>query len=233
MIRKSKWWALGMAGLLAASLMMAGAVSGAAEVNKTDKRTEEAFERLLEAGIIQGDSKGNLNLDGNITRAQLTTILVKAIGLDDGVKKPVSSGFSDVDANAWYAGYVAAAIKHVEAAGLRLGTTKSTFSPDKKLSTIETLVFVEKFLGIEVEKGKGTHWATDAFNAAIKTGLVTSDQAKEFSTAKTANRKFVFLLTDNTFKNYELENGKTIYETYHDDTITGEVYSDDGAGTAP
>ncbi len=234
MIRKSKLWALGMAGLLASSLMMVGVVSGAEEVKKTDETAKEAIERLVAAGIIQGDSKGNLNLDDNINRASFVTIMVKAFGLSSNTTNTTTSSFSDVNSNDWYAGYVAAANKHIVANGFSMGTPGGTFNPDKQLSSIEALGFLLKFLGIEVEKGTaGSSWVQDIVNTAIKNGIITADQAKDFSSTTSAERGFVFQLTDNAFMNYKLENGKTIYSTFHSDTVSEEVYSEDGAGTAP
>ncbi|MCD9022240.1 hypothetical protein [Cohnella silvisoli] len=126
-----------------------------------------------------------------------------------------------------------------------MGLGDGKFGPDNKLTTAEALALLEKFLGTKVEKGAGSpNWVKDAVNAAIKNNLIKPDQAKDISTKLSANRGFVFKLSDDAFKNYKLPSGKTIYSTYHsdtvpedttaeDDTVTDGVYSEEGAGTAP
>jgi hypothetical protein len=119
-----------------------------------------------------------------------------------------------------------------------LGLGNGKFDPNKPLTTIESLVFIEKFLGVKVDKGTeaNSNWIKDAIAAAIKAKLIEADQSKNFSNKNNATRGFVFELSDNAFLNYDLPGGETIYEKFHSDTvdtITDEVYSEDGAGLAP
>lgn len=57
---------------------------------------------LYQKGIVKGDGK-SLNLNGQITRAEFITLLLRAMNIEvskyDGV-------FSDVSANDWYSGYI-------------------------------------------------------------------------------------------------------------------------------
>lgn len=235
MLRKTKWWAFGMAGLLAASILLVGATSSSKATDNSDD-AKAAIQRLIDSGILQGDSTGNLGLDKSITRATFATIMAKALGLEKELKNKVQiATFSDVKTSAWYAEEVAAAQKLINANGFDLGVGGGKFAPDKPLSTIETLAFLEKFLGTKVEKGESedSNWITDTISAAIVNKLITADQAKNFSNKTIATRGFVFQLSDNAFMNYPLETGKTVYETYHSDSVTDYVYSDNGAGTAP
>ncbi|TFE28957.1 S-layer homology domain-containing protein [Cohnella luojiensis] len=229
-----KWLALGMTGILAVSLFLVGAESGSLTEHQVAQKA--AFERLMDSGIISGDSSGNLNLDQNITRAQFAKIIALAFGLKP---QPIQkSSFSDVDIKSWAAGYIEAAKKLAQTNGFELGLGNGKFDPNKPLTTIESLVFIEKFLGVKVDKGTAadSNWIKDSIAAAIKAKLIKAEQSKDFLTKKNATRGFVFELSDNVFLNYDLPSGETIYEKFHSDTVDSvadEVYSEDGAGLAP
>ena len=65
---------------------------------------------LFELGYIQGDTNGNLDVDGMITRAQFCTMYNRIIGregavLVDAEGKAITAetyGFTDLDSNKWY-----------------------------------------------------------------------------------------------------------------------------------
>ncbi len=106
-----------------------------------------AVDTLLGADLIAGMSPGVFDPNGNLTRAQFTTLLVKADGL-----APVASGatpFTDVAATAWYAPYVAAAYH----AGLVAGVSPTSFDPNGDLTREQLAVMLAKLLGSGVPSG--------------------------------------------------------------------------------
>jgi endo-1,4-beta-xylanase len=59
------------------------------------------------AGYVKGKAEGEFAPSANITRAELATLFNNITGAKAGT----SCSYADVDANAWYFGYVAAAAK--------------------------------------------------------------------------------------------------------------------------
>lgn len=78
--------------------------------DKTDLSYDDYAAILYDAGYIQGDENGNLNIEKSITRAEFCTIYNKIIGRDsaglltaDGTEITAETyGFTDLDENQWY-----------------------------------------------------------------------------------------------------------------------------------
>lgn len=68
---------------------------------------KDAIIGLTNAGIVNGMGDGEFNPAGNVTREQFCKMVVQMYGLD---ATDTATTFSDVDASAWYAPYVAAAV---------------------------------------------------------------------------------------------------------------------------
>lgn len=68
---------------------------------------KEAIIGLTNAGIVNGMGDGEFQPAGNVTREQFCKMVVQMYGLDTA---ETSTYFGDVDASAWYAPYVAAAL---------------------------------------------------------------------------------------------------------------------------
>lgn len=90
---------------------------------------KEAIEALASRGIIGGKEENIFDPNGNMTRAEFATIIVKFLGLTP----EETATFSDVKAESWYAGFVGAASK----AGIISGTTETTFNPNGSITKQE------------------------------------------------------------------------------------------------
>lgn len=86
------------------------------------------MEKAMERGLIQGNPGGDLRIDEDITRQELATILVKALGLSTESKP--SQPFADVKSNRWSA----PAIEAVKQAGLLKGDQNGLFHPQAKIT---------------------------------------------------------------------------------------------------
>ncbi|MDA8064028.1 MAG: S-layer homology domain-containing protein, partial [Thermaerobacter sp.] len=135
-----------------------------------------AVDTLLGADLIAGVGPGVFDPNADLTRAQFTTLLVKADGL-----APVASGatpFADVAATAWYAPYVAAAYK----AGLVAGVSPTSFDPNGDLTREQMVVMLAKLLGSSAPSGNLGRftdassiapWARSGVAATVGAGLMS------------------------------------------------------------
>lgn len=105
-----------------------------------------AIEALAARGIVSGKSGGGFDPDAAMTRAEFTSIVVKALGLT-----PEKGGaFTDVHAGDWYAGYVGTAYGY----GIVTGTTDTTFTPGGTITRQEAAVMTAraaKLCGLDTE----------------------------------------------------------------------------------
>ncbi len=67
---------------------------------------EDSINSMAAQGIVQGDN-GKFRPDASITRAELITMVVRALNLSE---KGTQTGFSDVAEDSWYASYIKAAL---------------------------------------------------------------------------------------------------------------------------
>jgi hypothetical protein len=89
------------------------------------------IEMLAAKLLISGKTETAYEPDSNITRAEFATLLVRALGLGEGVLK--EGQFKDVAAADWFAGSVAAAAKE----NIITGYEGSLFKPDNNITRQE------------------------------------------------------------------------------------------------
>lgn len=95
-------------------------------------------------GILNGDGSGDLNLSGNVTRAEFATMLVRASSLKDSTAAVSNvSPFKDVSYTHWAASYVKTAVQQ----GWMSGYLDGTYRPDQPITLEEAETAVLKMLG--------------------------------------------------------------------------------------
>jgi len=108
---------------------------------------QEAIESLASRRVLYGNSQGNYVPGAAITRAEFTTILVRALGIEQaGGSK---GQFTDVAANSWYSGAVSIGAQY----GLIQGLSDGTFMPDREITREEAMVIFSKAMtltGMEI-----------------------------------------------------------------------------------
>ncbi|MDG0794476.1 S-layer homology domain-containing protein [Cohnella ginsengisoli] len=215
---------------LAAGAVLLAALGGSATA--AGSAAEEKLKALIDAGIISGDLKGNLNLGDNITRAQLAVIMVRAFGLETEAKSPVqTSSFTDVAPGSWYSGYISSAKELIEENGYTLGTGNGKFNPNGNITSAEAVALLCKFLDIKPDSST-TDWASAYVKAAMEKGILDANSAKGISKTKAATRETVFTYANTAFGAVKDENGKTVYEKLKEGVGSG-VYNKKENGTAP
>lgn len=109
-----------IAAILLAISVAAGGITAIAS-------TQDAVENLKNQDIIQGDEKGNLNLENTVTRAELCKMLVTAFKLE---KSDMDMKFTDVSKYHWAYEYIKSAFSN----GMINGFEDGSFKPESNVT---------------------------------------------------------------------------------------------------
>lgn len=99
---------------------------------------ENAINALYEAGIIAGDDNGKVNPDKNVTREQLTAMLIRALGIEED--ENATHSFTDVPAGHWAEQAIATAVEY----GITNGVSDTEFGLGKRATRAELAGFLYK-----------------------------------------------------------------------------------------
>jgi len=151
--------------------------------------------------VMQGAGDGRFRPAAPVTRAEFAVTLVRALGLPERGAKPA---FSDVPADAWYAGAVASAAEF----GLVSGDAAGRFRPSGAISREEAAVLIARAMSLTgLGQGKEgpalpetetlakyrdsadvSGWARRAVAAAVSEGLLRGDRSSALSPQGTVTR---------------------------------------------
>ena len=152
-----------------------------------------AISSLSGKGIVSGYPDGTFNPDASITRAEFTTMLVKALGLNT---TGTASTFTDVTADDWCYSSVNAAVY----AGLVSGTGDHLFAPNSPITREQMAVMVAHALGTNAPAVDGSEftsfsdrasvnsWAVTGMEEAVKAGIVSGMTAAMLAPNDNATR---------------------------------------------
>jgi hypothetical protein len=152
---------------------------------------EEAVNRLVAVGIINGYEDGTFKPERTITRAEFAKIVVTALGLDAAAAYGANtSDFTDV-AGHWAAGYINIAASR----GIVNGMGDGTFAPDAKVTFEQAVTMLVRALGYEpsISGGYPAGYLVKAAELDITDGVKGVVGAP-------APRGIVALLTDNALE---------------------------------
>lgn len=197
MIKKTLLTALLTAPLLGASLHSAYAATEFNDISNS--YAKDAINKLVEAGILNGNGSGQFNPTGKISRQDFAIILVKGLGLD--IESPAATPtFSDVPTSHYAYKYVEAAVK----AGLLKGTGGGQFGLGQNLSRQDMAVIFARALGANTQgygqsltfsdAGQIADYAKDAVGFAVANGLLTGTGGGKFDPTSIADRQSVALV---------------------------------------
>ncbi|MFC6649210.1 S-layer homology domain-containing protein [Paenibacillus rhizoplanae] len=168
----------------------------AAFTDIANSKSAVAIQTLADKLIIQGTSATTFAPQSNLTRAEFTALLTRALGL----RTDTSVTFSDVKSTDWYAKDVAAASK----AGLILGIGNGKFAPTQKVTRQELAVILDravKLTGTELkavanpsfttysDSAKVAPYAKDSLQALTKAGIFASESGIAFNPVAPATRE--------------------------------------------
>ena len=115
--------------LLLAACMMCGLLTVGASAASSD--VTGAVETMKALGIMVGDETGNMNLSGNVTRAQFVKMMTAASAYQDTVGSGYGSSlFKDVKSSHWAGEYIRLGVEQ----GWFNGYVDGTFRPDSSIT---------------------------------------------------------------------------------------------------
>lgn len=146
---------------------------------------KNAIQTLSDQSIITGYPDGSFKPNGQITRAEFSAVMVKALGLN--LNADGSQTFSDVPTNHW----AYPAIETVRNTGLVSGYPNGQFLPNKSISRAEALAVLASAARIPMpsdsavnqtlsqfrDAGSIPAWARPGAAAVIQSGIFANDPA--------------------------------------------------------
>ncbi|MBW5449263.1 hypothetical protein GE107_24875 [Cohnella sp. CFH 77786] len=146
-----------------------------------------AIEDMASRLIVSGTDDGRFLPDKEITRAEFTAIVVRALGLRSADAGPA---FTDVHQDDWFASAVHVGVAY----GLVSGYDDGTFRPNKQITREEAMVIIaramrvaqmktelaeqdqDKLLAAFGDNGQFHSWSREAAALTIRSGIVTGNQ---------------------------------------------------------
>lgn len=124
-----------------------------------------------------GYPNGNVQPTGNITRAEVATIIYRLMTDDSRAKfESTTSGLSDVKAGDWYNEEVCTLVK----AGVITGYPDGSFKPNQNVTRAEFSAMIGKlfsveYVGSDIFGDTNSSWAESYINLLAKLGIIKGD----------------------------------------------------------
>ncbi len=169
---------------------------------------------------IQGTPEGNFEPNGEISRAEVATILTRLIcgGLE--VPGGKTSSFTDVSADAWYYDAVA----YLEQYKLIQGVGDGRFEPERSITRAEFAAMMMRFFVVEKYQGDpifsdvdSDYWAYDYINEAHAYGFVLGYTDGSFGPEQKIRRAEAVTLVNRVL---EREADKDYIQAHKDQMVT-------------
>ena len=153
----------------------------------------KAVDQLTAMDIVEGYDDGTFKPNESVTRAQMTAMIIRALGSDNAAKSMSGrdTAFSDVTQNHWAAGYVAVA--NTTNPQFINGMGDGTFAPDATVTYAQALTMLVRAVGYETlaaQQGYPNGYLSQAAILGISKGVVVSNDTE-------LNRGQVAILIDN------------------------------------
>ncbi len=129
----------------------------------------EAVETLSKLEIVEGYEDGEFKAEQNVTRAEMTALIARLLGIGETAANKIPTEFADVPEAHWASGYVAWA----NSSNVVKGYGDGNFGPDNNVLYEEAVTMIMRALGYElVAAGKGGYPA-GFIASAIQSGVTT------------------------------------------------------------
>lgn len=168
-----------------------------------------AIENAVKNGLIYGTSDTTISPDTSITRAQMASIIVRALG---ATKETDISGYSDVDTGKWYYKELAKAVQM----GAFLGSDNK-MNPDGEITFEECFTVLSKVFGLDIrttednaklalsvyqDGGEVSGWAKKYYGSIVLNGYWSGGEKKLLTPKACITRGEFAVVMDNLIKTY-------------------------------
>lgn len=196
------------------SLANVGVVNAASlqDVHLSSDYAKEAIIELAEKNIITGDENGNFNPQNTVSRAEIITLIVKALEVDT-TNVPDTPTFQDVPKTHWAYKYVEAAYRE----GIIKGMSEEIFGENELCTREQMTVMFTRSLGISdkivdeneefiyinelSDKDMISSWAKDSVEFSLISGLMKGTSTDTFTPKGSAQRQQVAVVTHRLISN--------------------------------
>ncbi len=225
-----------------------------------DSWSYKALTAAVDAGLLKG-SNGMLKPYGNMTRAEMATIVLRALGLEDTQGRDLTpfkadiDSYKDVDKSDWYFDEIAMAYK------LKLfnGISGSQMSPDGKVSREQAFTVLCRLMGLDetiadmsalnkfIDAGNLSAWAKPYVAVMAPKGYISGSGSALHPKSPITRQEFAQLIYNLFESNYisgqktaDILSGKTVTGnmiisacgiTLSNLTVNGDVIVGDGVGS--
>lgn len=223
--------------LLLAACMLCGLLTvGASAASSTQTGAVETVKAL---GIMVGDESGNMNLTGNVTRAQFVKMMTAASSYKDSIGAGYGySLFKDVKSDYWASEYIKLAVEQ----GWITGYVDGTFRPNNTVTLEEACAALLRMLGYDSSSLAGSY-PTAQLSKASAVGLLDGMSATQGQKLTRSDCVTLFnnlLTAENSDGNvyavtlgYTVTNGEVDYSTLVAADTKGPFVSDNGSVELP
>lgn len=215
---------------LAASMIPATLAANVALSDVADTASyATAVNTLVALGVINGYEDGTFLPDNNITRAEVSKVMVAALNkLDDATKRAGATQFTDVAADHWASGFINVGVSNKIVNGMGDGT----FAPQANVTIAQVVKMLAAAMGYEQYAaflGEGQpNWYDgwmDAAEAAGFTDNINAGAEDAATRAEVAQLVYDALLTPIVEENgYEFSDGKYVPKIAVQDGVDSKYY---------
>lgn len=138
----------------------------------------QAVDELVALGIIEGYGDGTFLPDNNITRAEVTKMIVAAIGSTNAAEAAAGQNtkFTDVDGSHWAAGFVTVG---TDQAGFINGYGDGTFGPENNVTYAQVVKMLVASLGYTTYAEANGGWPGGYMSYGNSLGIVDGVKANQ------------------------------------------------------
>jgi hypothetical protein len=206
--------------LLLTILLLAASTATAAAAGYSPSRTRAAAGFMQELGILRGRPLVGLVPNETLTRAEMVTMLVRAMGREPEALRERLTAYPDT-AGHWANGYIAVGRRMLAERGLGLGYQDGLFRPDDAVTAVEMVALLLKFL--DVPPQTGLSWPDNYLAAAASAGILEREGERfcgEEARSAPVTRGCLFYHADRSFRLVPVDTSlRSVYERYHGRTV--------------